>query len=194
MAAYGDGVGEDGRRAIEELRALVSDEHLYNRTNEVAPLRERVDRARRVFVEERRSEALRAFEGVRAEVTASDEFGQADPAAREAALSRIDAECASIKGMTDPGAIVIAAQKADALSAELFARLIASREQVDEGHGHSDEAPGGRAAPPQVVQLSALTRDLCRTTIRTPDDVDTYVEELRAALHRAVSNGNIIRR
>lgn len=194
LAAYGDGVGEDGRRAIEELRALVSDEHLYNRTDEVAPLRERVERARRVFVDERRSEALRAFEGVRAEVTASDEFGQADPTAREAALSRIDAECASIRGMTDPGAIVIAAQRVDALSAELFARLIASRERVDEGHGHSDEAPGGRAAPPQVVQLSALARDLCRTTIRTPDDVDAYVEELRAALHRAVSNGDIIRR
>lgn len=42
--------------------------------------------------------------------------------------------------MTDPGAIVIAAQKADALSAKLFARLIASHAQVDEGPGHSESS------------------------------------------------------
>ena len=180
---------EDGKQAIDELRKLAEDRRLYVRTQEIAPLVQRIDAARRALVQAQRDEVLRRIDEAVAGIRGSSEF----KAASEHARLRVDAERerlhAEVKRVSEPGHADVIGHRLDKCMNRLYAELIAPATPAERAAAGDVTEPAPR---PTIVRLADL---LPKTTglLSTPDQVNEYVERVREHLLTAVNDGKQLR-
>ena len=184
---------EDSRRAIEDLRALAESPTLYVRTQEIAPLVERIRGARVALVQAQRDKVLRRIDEAVVELRGSAEF----KAASEHARLKVDVEmerlCAAVNSVSKPGHAEEIGRRLERRVDDLYAALIASAAPA--GSADADDAAEVQrpaAGRPIIVRLEEL---LPRTSgvLSTPEQVDEYVERVREQMLAAVRGGKQLR-
>lgn len=184
---------EDGRRAIEELRALAESPTLYVRTQEISPLVERIRGARVALVQAQRDKVLRRIDEAVVELRGSAEF----KAASEHARLKVDAEmerlCSEVNRVSKPGHAEEVGRRLERRVDDLYAALIASAVPAESADADdATEAQRPAAGRPIIVRLEEL---LPRTSgvLSTPEQVDEYVERVREQMLAAVRDGKQLR-
>ncbi|OFQ22233.1 hypothetical protein HMPREF2946_04765 [Actinomyces sp. HMSC062G12] len=184
---------EDGSRAIEDLRALAESPTLYVRTQEIAPLVERIRGTRVALVQAERDKVLRRIDEAVAGLRGSAEF----KAASENARLKVDAEmerlCAEVNRVSKPGHAEEIGRRLEQRVDDLYAALIASAAPAEPADaGDAAEAQTTAARRPTIVRLVEL---LPRTSgvLSTPEQVDEYVERIREQMLAAVHDGKQLR-
>ena len=184
---------EDGRRAIDDLRALAESPTVYVRTQEIAPLVERIRGARVALVQAQRDKVLRRIDEAVVELRGSTQF----KAASESARLRVDAEmerlCAEVNRVSKPGLAEEIGRRLERRVNELYAELIASAAPA--GSADADDAAEAQrtaAGRPIIVRLEEL---LPRTSgvLSTSEQVDEYVERFREQMLAALRDGKQLR-
>lgn len=180
---------EDGRRAIDDLRALAESPTLYVRTQEIAPLVQRIDAARRALVQAQRDEVLRRIDEAVAGIRGSAEF----KAASEDAQLRVDAERerlrTEVKRVSEPGHADVIGHRLDQCMNRLYAELIAPVTPVERAAADEVTESATRLTIVRVADLLPKTTGL----LSTPDQVNEYVERVREQMLAAVNDGKQLR-
>ncbi len=180
---------EDGRRAIDDLRALAESPTLYVRTQEIAPLVRRIDAARSALVQAQRDEVLRRIDEAVAGIRGSAEF----KAASEHAQLRVDATmeglCDAVNRVSKPGQSEEIGRQLDQRVDDLYAALIASSMPAKRPDADEATEPTPRPTIVRLADLLPKTNGL----LSTPDQVNEYVERIREQMLAAVNDGKQLR-
>ena len=180
---------EDGRRAIDDLRALAESPTLYVRTQEIAPLVRRIDAARSALVQAQRDEVLRRIDEAVAGIRGSAEF----KAASEHAQLRVDATmeglCDAVNRVSKPGQSEEIGRQLDQRVDDLYSALIASSMPAKRPDADEATEPTPRPTIVRLADLLPKTNGL----LSTPDQVNEYVERIREQMLAAVNDGKQLR-
>ena len=180
---------EDGRRAIDDLRALAESPTLYVRTQEIAPLVRRIDAARSALVQAQRDEVLRRIDEAVADIRRSAEF----KAASEHAQRRVDATmeqlCNEVNRVSKPGHAEEIGRQLDQCVDRLYAELIAPVTPAERAAADEVTEPAPR---PTIVRVADLLPKM-NGLLSTPDQVNEYVERIREQMLMAVTDGKQLR-
>ncbi|GAB3126888.1 BREX system P-loop protein BrxC [Tsukamurella serpentis] len=127
------------------------------------------------------------------------EYIEADPAARESAVTALQKSRDAVAKYATRGSIALASQSFQATYQATLNSLLAARAAVDTSGGDGDAKKGGteRAGttpPPQpvTVHVSKIRVPNVPATLQTITDVDEYLGELRASLVAAIDAGKTV--
>ena len=180
---------EDGKQAIDELGKLAGDSRLYVRTQEIAPLVQRIDAARCALVQAQRDKVLRRIDEAVAGIRGSSEFKAASLGARLRVEATMEGLCDAVNRVSKPGQSEEIGRQLDQRVDDLYAVLIASATATEQAD--ADEATE-QTPKPTIVRVADL---LPKTTglLSTPDQVNEYIERVREQMLAAVNDGKQLR-
>ena len=182
-------LAEDGRRAIDDLRALAESPTLYVRTQEIAPLVRRIDAARSALVQAQRDKVLRRIDEAVAGIRRSAEFKAASESARLKVDAVTEQLCAAVNRVSKPGHAEVIGRQLDQRVDDLYAALIESSTPAERLHADEATEPTPR---PTIVRLADLLPKM-NGLLSTPDQVNEYVERIREQMLAAVNDGKQLR-
>ena len=180
---------EDGKQAIDELGKLAGDSRLYVRTQEIAPLVQRIDAARCALVQAQRDKVLRRIDEAVAGIRGSSEFKAASQGARLRVEATMEGLCDAVNRVSKPGHAEEIGRQLDQRVDDLYAVLIASATATEQAD--ADEATE-QTPKPTIVRVADL---LPKTNglLSTPDQVNEYIERIREQMLAAVNDGKQLR-
>lgn len=180
---------EDGRRAIDDLRALAESPTLYVRTQEIAPLVRRIDAARSALVQAQRDKVLRRIDEAVAGIRGSAEFKDASEYAQLRVDATMEGLCNEVNRVSDPGHAEEIGRKLDQCVDDLYRGLIESATVAQQADADEAMEPASRPTIVRLADLLPKTNGL----LSTPDQVNEYVERVREHLVTAVNDGKQLR-
>lgn len=180
---------EDGRRAIDDLRALAESPTLYVRTQEITPLVRRIDAARSALVQAQRDKVLRRIDEAVAGIRGSDEFKAASERARQRVDAAMEQLCDAVNRVSKPGHAEEIGRQLEQCMDDLYAALIASATATEQADAGEATEPAPRLTIVRVADLLPKTNGL----LSTPDHVNEYVERIREQMLVAVNDGKQLR-
>ena len=180
---------EDGRRAIDDLRALAESPTLYVRTQEITPLVRRIDAARSALVQAQRDKVLRRIDEAVAGIRGSDEFKAASERARQRVDAAMEQLCDAVNRVSKPGHAEEIGRQLEQCMDDLYAALIASATATEQADADEATEPAPRPTIVRLADLLPKTNGL----LSTPDQVNEYVERIREQMLAAVNDGKQLR-
>ena len=162
------------------------------RGNKMARLKQATDQLRAQIdevVASNRTEVVEAIEGRRAEIEASAFYAKAAPDAQESALRRVD-QAISRLHLEKQIALIreLGSSFEESVYPALLDHLAASHKGGDDGDGD-----GGTPPPPkQTVSVKTISATGVSGVLETEEDVDRYLDALRAALVQTLNGGKRI--
>ena len=182
---------EDDKRVIDDLRELAKTRTLYNQTQKIDPLVQRITSVSNTLVKTQRDKVLRRIDEAIAGMRSSAEFNAASESARLRVESEKERLCAEVNRVSKPGHADEIGRQLDHCVNRLYAELIASapakRSVADDATEVQKPAPR-----PTIVRLVDL---LPKTSgvLSTPEQVNEYVERVREQMLAAVGDGKQLR-
>ena len=180
---------EDGKQAIDELLKLAEDRRLYMRTQEIAPLVQRIDAARSALVQAQRDEVLRRIDEAVAGIRGSAEFKAASEHARQRVDAAMEQLCNEVNRVSKPGHAEEIGRQLDHCVDELYRDLIESTTAAQQADTDEATEPAPRPTIVRLADLLPKTNGL----LSTPDQVNEYVERVREQMLAAVNDGKQLR-
>lgn len=180
---------EDGKQAIDELLKLAEDRRLYMRTQEIAPLVQRIDAARSALVQAQRDEVLRRIDEAVAGIRGSAEFKAASEHARQRVDATMEGLCNEVNRVSKPGHAEEIGRQLDHCVDELYRDLIESTTAAQQADTDEATEPAPRPTIVRLADLLPKTNGL----LSTPDQVNEYVERIREQMLAAVNDGKQLR-
>ena len=179
----------DGKQAIDDLRALAESPTVYVRTQEIAPLVERIRGARVALVQAQRDKVLRRIDEAVAGIRGSAEFKAASERTRQRVDAAMEQLCDAVNRVSKPGHAEEIGRQLDQCVDELYRDLIESATPAERPDADEVAEPAKRPTIVRVADLLPKTNGL----LSTPDQVNEYVERIREQMLAAVNDGKQLR-
>ena len=173
------------------VRAALDDPNAF-RGNKMAQLKQATDQLRAQIdevVASNRAEVVEAIEGRKAEIEASAFYAKAAPDAQESVLRRVDQ---MISRLAPRSRSPSSARLGLELRGERLPGAARPAGRFPQG-GDDGDGDGGTPPPPkQTVSVKTISATGVCGVLETEDDVDRYLDALRAALVQTLNDGKRI--
>jgi hypothetical protein len=187
---------------LADLEAIRANPRPYSQVNRIEGLLSSVEKVNEALASERREKALLSIDAKIKEATQALDDAQAEPAARNAALTPLQELKAQLAGLVSIPRIMFLQQRAGELLDEAMDKIAAAVAAAAKAKAAAKPAtaltPGGAPTPPPPPAPPAAkpirvvrTADLnAKTYLETEQDVDDYVAKLRGELMAAIAAGH----
>jgi hypothetical protein len=187
---------------LADLEAIRANPRPYSQVNRIEALLSSVEKVNEALASERREKALLSIDAKIKEATQALDEAQAEPGVRNAALRPLQELKAQLAGLVSIPRIMFLQQRAGELLDEAMDKIAAALAAAAKAKAAAKPAPaptsGGTPTPPTPPAPPAAkpirvvrTADLnAKTYLETEQDVDDYVDKLRAELMAAIAAGH----
>ena len=198
LASFGDNreaLAKDAasNAALVELEGIRSNKSPYAKVNRIEGLLSTVESVNEGLAGERREKALISIDGKITEATQALDAASADANLRNAALKPLQDIKTQLAGLVSIPRILFLQGRGGELLDEAMDKIAAAAKATQTSKPASTEAGTPPTAPPTAVAKPIKvirTADFgSKTYLETTQDVNDYVEKLKAALLSAIESG-----
>ncbi len=170
------------------VRTALDDPNAF-RGNKMAQLKQATDQLRAQIdqvVASNRTEVVEAIEGRRAEIEASAFYAKATPDAQESVLRRVDQTISRVRAQNQ---VALIRETGSSFEETVYPSLLDQLAAAQQGGGDGDD---DTPPPKQTVSVRSISAAGVSGVLETAEDVDRYLEALRAALVKTLNDGKRI--
>ncbi|UQS27809.1 BREX system P-loop protein BrxC [Amycolatopsis thermalba] len=189
LATHSSNLGYLPSGSDATVRAALDDPNAF-RGNKMAQLKQATDQLRAQIdgvVTSNRADVVEAIEGRKAEIEGSSSYAKATPDAQESVLRRVDQTLSRIRTQNQ---VALIRETGSSFEETVYPSLLDQLAAAQQGDGDGDG--GTPPSPKQTVSVKTIAATGVSGVLETEEDVDRYLDALRAALVQTLNDGKRI--